>query len=76
MIRLLNPNASEHTTYILEVVGRKEYLQLLGFGEDEFPTIEEIKKATKDLSIANHPDRGGEEGRVQEIQDAGYRLIQ
>lgn len=46
----------------------KDYFNILGVAENASP--EEIKKAYKKLAMTHHPDRGGEQSKFQEIQEA------
>ena len=45
-----------------------DYYSTLGVGKDAAP--EDIKKAYRKLAMSNHPDRGGDVSRFQEIQAA------
>lgn len=46
----------------------RDYFNILGVAENASP--EEIKKAYKKLAMIHHPDRGGEQSKFQEIQEA------
>lgn len=49
-----------------------EYYNILGVKKDASP--DEIKKAYKKLVITHHPDKGGDEKKMQEIQNA-YNVL-
>jgi curved DNA-binding protein len=46
----------------------KNYYDILGVGEDA--SNEQIKKAFKDIAKKEHPDRGGDEARFKEANEA------
>jgi len=46
----------------------KDYFSILGVAENA--NDEEIKKAYKRLAMKHHPDRGGDQAKFQEIQEA------
>lgn len=46
----------------------KDYFNTLGINESA--SAEEIKKAYKKLAMKHHPDRGGDQSKFQEIQEA------
>ena len=46
----------------------KDYFKILGVAESATP--EEIKAKYKKLAMVHHPDRGGEQAKFQEIQEA------
>jgi curved DNA-binding protein len=46
----------------------KNYFDILGVGEGA--TDDEIKKAYRSLAMKHHPDRGGDQAKFQEIQEA------
>ena len=46
----------------------KNYYDILGVSEDA--SNEQIKKAFKDIAKKEHPDRGGNEARFKEANEA------
>jgi curved DNA-binding protein len=49
-----------------------DYYKILGVGRDA--TQEDIKKAYRSLAMKHHPDRGGDEKKFKEIEEA-YRTL-
>ena len=45
-----------------------DYYKILGVGRDA--TQEDIKKAYRSLAMKHHPDRGGDEKKFKEIEEA------
>ncbi|KPJ85970.1 hypothetical protein AMJ57_01085 [Parcubacteria bacterium SG8_24] len=50
----------------------KDYYKILGVGRDASP--EDIKKAFRNLAKEHHPDKGGDESRFKEINEA-YQVL-
>ena len=46
----------------------KDYFNILGVGADA--SEEDIKRAYRTLAMKHHPDRGGDQAKFQEIQEA------
>jgi molecular chaperone DnaJ len=51
---------------------KRDYYEILGVGKDASP--DEIKKAFRRLAIEHHPDRGGDETKFKEINEA-YEVL-
>jgi curved DNA-binding protein CbpA len=51
---------------------KKNYYDLLGVGEDA--SQEEIKKAFKKGAIQHHPDKGGDQEKFKQINEA-YQVL-
>jgi molecular chaperone DnaJ len=51
---------------------KRDYYEILGVGKDASP--DEIKKAFRRLAIEHHPDRGGDEAKFKEINEA-YEVL-
>jgi len=50
----------------------KDYYSILGVSKSS--TEDEIKKAYRKLAMQHHPDRGGDEAKFKEIEEA-YRVL-
>ena len=50
----------------------KNYFDILGVGKEA--SEEDIKKAYRSLAMKHHPDRGGDQGKFQDIEEA-YRVL-
>lgn len=53
-------------------MAKRDYYEVLGVGKDASP--DEIKKAFRRAAIEHHPDRGGEETKFKEINEA-YEVL-
>merc|ERR1719158_1124793 len=53
-------------------VDNKKYYELLGV--EKTATYDEIRKAFRKLALKNHPDRGGDKEKFQEI-NAAYEVL-
>lgn len=53
-------------------MAKKDYYQILGVAKNASP--DEIKKAFRRLAVLHHPDRGGDEARFKEINEA-YEVL-
>ena len=53
-------------------MAKRDYYEVLGVGKDASP--DEIKKAFRRLAIEHHPDRGGDEAKFKEINEA-YEVL-
>lgn len=51
---------------------KRDYYDILGVGKDA--SADEIKKAFRKAAIANHPDRGGDEEKFKEVNEA-YEVL-
>ncbi|HET9174436.1 MAG TPA: molecular chaperone DnaJ [Candidatus Saccharimonadales bacterium] len=51
---------------------KRDYYEVLGVGKDASP--DEIKKAFRRAAIEHHPDRGGDEAKFKEINEA-YEVL-
>lgn len=51
---------------------KRDYYEVLGVGKSA--SADEIKKAFRRLAVQHHPDRGGEEGKFKEINEA-YEVL-
>jgi len=51
---------------------KRDYYEVLGVGRDASP--DEIKKAFRRLAVQYHPDRGGDEAKFKEINEA-YEVL-
>jgi molecular chaperone DnaJ len=51
---------------------KRDYYEILGVGKDASP--DEIKKAFRRMAIEHHPDRGGDEAKFKEINEA-YEVL-
>src|SRR5438132_5865416 len=54
------------------VVAKRDYYEVLGVGKSASP--DEIKKAFRKLAVEHHPDRGGDEAKFKEINEA-YEIL-
>ena len=53
-------------------MAKRDYYEVLGVGKNASP--DEIKKAFRRLAIEHHPDRGGEEEKFKEVNEA-YEVL-
>lgn len=53
-------------------MAKRDYYEVLGVGKSASP--DEIKKAFRKLAIEHHPDRGGDEAKFKEINEA-YEVL-
>jgi molecular chaperone DnaJ len=53
-------------------VAKRDYYEVLGVGKDA--SADEIKKAFRKAAIEHHPDRGGDEAKFKEINEA-YEVL-
>ncbi|HUY85403.1 MAG TPA: molecular chaperone DnaJ [Candidatus Dormibacteraeota bacterium] len=53
-------------------MAKRDYYEVLGVGKDASP--DEIKKAFRRAAIEHHPDRGGDEAKFKEINEA-YEVL-
>jgi molecular chaperone DnaJ len=53
-------------------VAKRDYYEILGVGKDA--SADEIKKAFRRAAIEHHPDRGGEENKFKELNEA-YEVL-
>jgi len=53
-------------------VENSKYYELMGVEKNA--TMDEIKKAFRKLALKNHPDRGGDKEKFQELQNA-YEVL-
>jgi len=53
-------------------VAKRDYYEVLGVGKSASP--DEIKKAFRRLAVQYHPDRGGDEAKFREINEA-YEIL-
>ncbi|HMH31016.1 MAG TPA: molecular chaperone DnaJ [Methylomirabilota bacterium] len=53
-------------------MAKRDYYEVLGIGKDA--SADEIKKAFRQAAIKNHPDRGGDEEKFKEINEA-YEVL-
>ena len=53
-------------------VNNTKYYEILGVGKDA--TAQEIRKNYRKLVIKHHPDKGGDPGKFEEIQNA-YEVL-
>lgn len=51
---------------------KRDYYDVLGIGKNASP--DEIKKAFRKAAIEHHPDRGGDEGKFKEVNEA-YEVL-
>src|SRR5947209_10826370 len=51
---------------------KRDYYEVLGVGKDASP--DEIKKAFRRAAVQHHPDRGGDETKFKEINEA-YEVL-
>jgi DnaJ-class molecular chaperone len=51
---------------------KRDYYEVLGVGKDA--SADEIKKAFRRAAIEHHPDRGGDEAKFKEINEA-YEVL-
>src|SRR5947208_3237956 len=51
---------------------KRDYYDVLGISKDASP--DEIKKAFRRAAVAHHPDRGGDEAKFKEINEA-YEVL-
>jgi len=54
------------------VASKRDYYEVLGVGKDA--SADEIKKAFRKAAIEHHPDRGGDEAKFKEINEA-YEVL-
>lgn len=54
------------------LINSKDYYEILEL--DESATIDDIKKSYENLALKNHPDRGGDKYKFQEISEA-YQIL-
>jgi molecular chaperone DnaJ len=53
-------------------MAKRDYYEVLGLGKDA--SADEIKKAYRRLAIEHHPDRGGNEEKFKELNEA-YEVL-
>src|SRR3954469_25244381 len=53
-------------------MAKRDYYEVLGVGKDASP--DEVKKAFRRLAVEHHPDRGGEEAKFKEVNEA-YEVL-
>src|SRR4029077_6477849 len=53
-------------------MAKRDYYEVLGVGKSA--SADEIKKAFRKAAIEHHPDRGGEETKFKEINEA-YKVL-
>lgn len=53
-------------------MAKRDYYEVLGVGKDASP--DEIKKAFRRAAVEHHPDRGGDEAKFKEINEA-YEVL-
>lgn len=53
-------------------MAKRDYYEVLGVGKNASP--DEIKKAFRRLAVQHHPDRGGDEAKFREINEA-YEVL-
>src|SRR3989338_2941697 len=53
-------------------MAKRDYYEALGVGKSASP--DEIKKAFRRLAVEHHPDRGGDEAKFKEINEA-YEIL-
>ncbi|MDB5175616.1 MAG: dnaJ [Candidatus Saccharibacteria bacterium] len=53
-------------------MAKRDYYEILGIGKDASP--DEIKKAFRKAAIEHHPDRGGDEAKFKELNEA-YEVL-
>jgi molecular chaperone DnaJ len=53
-------------------MSKRDYYEVLGVGKSA--SADEIKKAFRRLAIAHHPDRGGDESKFKEVNEA-YEIL-
>src|SRR6185312_12064649 len=53
-------------------MAKRDYYEILGVGKDASP--DEIKKAFRRAAIEHHPDRGGDETKFKEVNEA-YEVL-
>src|SRR5580704_9240659 len=51
---------------------KRDYYEVLGVGKDA--SADEIKKAFRKAAIEHHPDRGGDEAKFKEVNEA-YEVL-
>ena len=54
------------------MAAKRDYYEVLGVGKDASP--DEIKKAFRKAAIEHHPDRGGDEAKFKETNEA-YEVL-
>src|SRR4051812_46140385 len=54
------------------MVSKRDYYEVLGVGKDA--SADEIKKAFRKAAVEHHPDRGGDEAKFKEINEA-YEVL-
>lgn len=59
----------------LPAPAKKSWRAILGFHETQLPTKAEINRAWKDLAKATHPDAGGSEERMAELNTARMEAL-
>ena len=53
-------------------MAKRDYYEVLGVGKDA--SADEIKKAFRRAAVEHHPDRGGDETKFKEINEA-YEVL-
>src|SRR4051812_29929696 len=54
------------------MVAKRDYYEVLGVGKDA--SADEIKKAFRKAAVEHHPDRGGDEAKFKEVNEA-YEVL-
>src|SRR5580700_2617890 len=56
----------------MAATSKRDYYEVLGVGKDA--SADEIKKAFRKAAVEHHPDRGGDEAKFKELNEA-YEVL-